>query len=135
MLHPSHNQGMPPHRTKKDNDGQHHNIGPTRAVIYTHGIHTTSNSTNKIKLDGITYTEVDLHLNGSRRNRNKMKANTRKKNTERWATTIITTIWHGGFLNLWKPHKKAQHGRDVVQLKEEEKETYYYEEHDNYTEI
>jgi hypothetical protein len=31
--------------------------------------------------------------------------NKTKQDTEQWATTIITTIWHG-FINLWEPRKE-----------------------------
>jgi hypothetical protein len=44
-----------------------------------------------------------------------------KQDTEQWATNIINTIWHG-FLTLWESRKEDQHGRDLIQQKEKERE-------------
>jgi hypothetical protein len=43
-----------------------------------------------------------------------------KQDTEQWATTIIKAIWHR-FLNIWESRKEDQHGRDLIQQKEKER--------------
>ena len=43
-----------------------------------------------------------------------------KQDTTKWATAIITTLWHG-FLQLWEARKDDQHGRDSAQKQEKER--------------
>jgi hypothetical protein len=43
-----------------------------------------------------------------------------KMDTEQWATSIISTIWHG-FLELWEARKDDQHGRDKIEQQAKEK--------------
>ena len=46
--------------------------------------------------------------------------NNGKQDTTKWATAIITTLWHG-FLQLWEARKDDQHGRDSAQKQEKER--------------
>jgi hypothetical protein len=43
-----------------------------------------------------------------------------KQDTEQWATSIITTLWHG-FLELWEAQKDDQHGQDKIEQHEKER--------------
>ena len=43
------------------------------------------------------------------------------QDTDKWTTAIITTIWHG-FLQLWESRKDDQHGRDLQEKQEKERD-------------
>jgi hypothetical protein len=43
------------------------------------------------------------------------------QDTDQWTTAIITTLWHG-FLQLWESRKDDQHGRDIQEKQEKERD-------------